>query len=54
MSICILFSATEIMQQSSNLEANRKSFLFARVNTEMLFVGKESLSPLPLAHRELC
>lgn len=52
-STSILFNATEIAQQSSNLEANRKCFLFARVNDEMLFVGRGSLSPLPLAHPEL-
>lgn len=53
-STCILFNATEIAQQNSNLEANRKCFLFARVNGEMLFVGRGSLIPLPLAHLELC
>lgn len=54
MSTCILFNATEIARQSSDLEANRKCFLFARVNGEMLFVGMGSLSPLLSAHLELC
>lgn len=51
--VSILFDATEMAQQSSNLEANRKCFLFARVNAEVVFVGRGPLSPLPLAHSEL-